>query len=393
MTANKVRNIEVGIIIGAVVLVILAAVGPVHCQVIPGIQHIVIIVSENRSFDHMFGTYPGADGVTIGHMRNGVTVPLAHSTDPPLVSCTHSWGADHSDVDGGLMDGFAGNCGTINGINQAYVQLWQSDIPQLWGLAQQYVLSDHFFPCLGGPSYGQHICLGAGYSYFISNPNNTNNWGCDAPSTTTATWLDPVTNVQSKKFPCQSVQTVTDEADAAGITWAAYTAPSGQAGFQWAWPDYFSQIRFGADWATKMHNVDNFAADALGGNLAQVTWIIPRYLQSGHPNASIHNNEAWIMAQVNAVRNSANWSSTAIFLFWDDWGGYYDHVAPPIVDKYGNGIRVPLLVVSPLLTRPGSIDKTVYDFGSVMKFTEQQFGLGCLTARDCNATSVVGMFQ
>jgi phospholipase C len=392
MTPGKARNVETWILLAVAVLVIFAVIAPLHCQVIPGVQHVVIIVSENRSFDHMFGTFAGAEGVTIGQTKTG-PLALAHSTDPPLANCSHTWTQSHADIDAGKMDGFLSGCKTINGINQAYVQLWQSDIPQLWALAQQNVLADHFFPCLSGPSYGQHVCLGAGYTNFIGNPNYGASWGCDAPANTTAKWMDPLTGVQSLKFPCQSTKTVTDEADVAGVTWAVYEPLAGQNGYQWAWPDYFSQIRFGANWSTNIRSIDSFPTEVAAGQLAQLTWLIPKYKDSGHPLSGIHSNETWIMAQVNAIKNSPMGSSTAIFVFWDDWGGYYDHVAPPNLDRFGDGIRVPLIVVSPLLTHPATIDKTIYDFGSVLKFAEDQFGLACLTARDCNATSLAGMFQ
>ena len=121
-------------------------------QSMAGVRNVVMIVSENRSFDQMFGTSPGAEGTLIGHMKNGVAVALAHSTDPPLANCGHTWTDAHADVDGAKMDGFAPFCATRNDVNQAYVQLWQSD-PQLWALAQSGVVADHHFAPIAGPSF------------------------------------------------------------------------------------------------------------------------------------------------------------------------------------------------------------------------------------------------
>lgn len=373
----------------AMVLLAVSAFGQ-----IAGVQHVVIIVSENRSFDHMFGTYPGADGVTVGQTKTG-PLALAHSTDPPLVNCPHNWGQAHTDIDGGKMDGFAANCSVVGGINQAYVQLWQSDIPQLWALAQSGVVADHHFAPIVGPSFTSHwFIIAAQAANFIDNPSNNWYWGCDAPVGTVARNMDPITKVVTRLYPCAEAQTISDLADVAGVTWLAYTPLAGKdEGYTWVGWDYVPHLRNGPDWTTNMRNIANFAADVAGGTLAQITYLIPNYKDSGHPISSIHNNEAWIMKQVTAMQASPYWPSTVVILIWDDWGGYYDHVPPPNVDVFGDGIRVPLIVVSPLLSRPGTVDKTVYDFGSILKFTEQQFALGCLTARDCNATSLSGMFQ
>lgn len=362
---------------------------------VEGLQHIVIIVSENRSFDHMFGTFPEADGAVVGYGKNGVAIPLAHSTDPPLANCNHTWVAAHMDIDGGKMDGFASSCAVVHGINQAYVQLWQSDIPQLWGLAESGVLADHFFAAIAGPSFTQHLfIIGAQTADIISDPTHTgNDWGCDAPPSTRVTALNPLTGRTFAEFPCVEIGTISDAADAAGVTWAAYTPLEGQNGYQWVGWDYVHHLRYGPDWSGNMRSVADFTSDVAAGHLAQITYLIPPFKVSGHPPAAIHANEQWIMQQLSALQASPEWSSTAVFMLWDDWGGYYDHVAPPDVDKFGDGIRVPLIVLSPLLKKPGSVFKSVTDFGSLLKFTEDQFGLVCLTSRDCHARSLSGMFN
>lgn len=390
-------SIEALVIILAIVLLI--GIGAMHAQTIPGIHHFVIIIPENRSFTHMFGTMPGVDGPKVGKMKNGRTVVLAHSTDPPLANCGHNWANTHSDIDGGLMDGFAAHCPVINGINQAYVQLWQSDMPDLWALAQSGVVLDHMFASVAGPSFSNHwFIIAAQNDGFIDNPTYNWAWGCSARAGTTARHMDAA-GVITQQFPCDTavgapVQTISDLADAAGVTWRAYTPQEGKdIGFAWVPWDYIYRYRFGPVWTTNMFNIDNFATDVANGQLAQLTYLIPKAKDSGHPLASIHDNELWLMKNVNALKASPEWASTVVMVIYDDFGGYYDGLAPPVEDRYGDGIRVAAFAVGPPITHPGTIDHTPYDFSSTLATVELQWNLGCLTPRDCGATSMLSLFQ
>jgi phospholipase C len=363
---------------------------------VPGITHVVIIVSENQSGDHLCPAFPvGFDCASVG-MSAGVAVPLAHGIDPPVANCAHGYSQAKADINDGKMDGFGRYCKIYNHVNQAYTQLYATDIPWLSDLANNAIAgmptrtADHFFESEPDPSYGAHLFLIAGQdANIIGVPNNGYlSWGCDAPATALVLQKDPTTGKNALVSPCVEVPTIAKLADAAGVSLSVYGALPRQYGYSWVSPDYVNSWRNGPDWVN-VHNIANFPADLAQGTLAQITYLIPTFRESGHPLQSMRNNEAWIRTNLEALQASPEWAHTAVFVFWDDWGGYYDHAVPPAKD----GLRVPLIVVSPLLTNAGVVDKRVLDFGSVLKFAEVQFGLGCLTAKDCNAHSLAAEFQ
>lgn len=375
-------------------LLLLFAIGA-YAQV-PRLTHIVIIVGENHSGDNLCPAFPASFDCASFGMSAGQVVPLVHGVDPPLANCGHGYGQAKADVDGGKMDGFAKYCKIFNGVNQAYTQLYATDIPWLSDLANNAIAgmptrtADHFFESEPDPSFGAHLFLIAGQdANIIGIPTNGFfSWGCDAPATVKVLWKNPATGTNSMISPCVRVPTVATLADRAGVSLSVYGAQPGQAGYGFVSPDYVYGWRNGPDWVN-VHNIANFPADVAQGRLSQITYLIPTLKQSGHPPYSMHDNEAWIRTNLEALHASPEWASTAVFVFWDDWGGYYDHVVPPAND----GLRVPLIVVSPLLTNPGVVDKKVLDFGSVLKFAEVQFGMGCLTTKDCNAPSLMEEFQ
>jgi hypothetical protein len=143
---------------------------------------------------------------------------------------------------------------------------------------------------------------------------------------------------------------------------------------------------------TNIIDYRNFAVDAAAGRLPAVTWLVPDYAHSEHPQALMSTGQAWTVKQLNAIMQGTDWASTAVFLLWDDPGGFYDHVPPPTVDTFGFGMRVPLLVISPLV-KPGTIYTKPISFDSVLNFIEYNWQLAPLTARDANAPSIADMFQ
>lgn len=146
-----------------------------------------------------------------------------------------------------------------------------------------------------------------------------------------------------------------------------------------------------AQW-DRLVDTANFYKDARAGKLPQVSWVIPSSAVSEHPPSGVRAGMAYVTGLVNAVMKSKDWNSTAIFISWDDWGGFYDHVPPPSVDQYGYGIRVPGLVISPYARR-GYIDKNVYSFESWLKIVEERFGVSTLTARDSQARDMTAAFD
>jgi phospholipase C len=378
----------------AIALVLFA----VPCLAQNPIQHIIFIVKENRSFDHMFGLFPGADGATEG-MCGSKHVPLtrAHEHTPNL---NHEWGPARQAINGGKMNGFCWVKQPPPATNP-YVQYQQDDIPNYWKYAQNFELADEFFSSLTGASFGNHLYLAAATSnQFITVPsfrdrhkNDNSDWGCDAPPDTRSARIpDPEKHREPiYVYPCMDAQTLTDLLENQGHSWHYYAGEEGSSGYVYSVLDSIPHVRFGQEWLSNVTPPENFAADIAGGTLANFTWITPRFPTSDHPPESICNGENWTVEIINAVMQSKFWSSTVIFLTWDDWGGFYDHVRPPRVDYFGLGIRVPTIVISPW-ARPGVIH-TQYEFASVLKFAEVLFSLPTLTKRDADANDMMDAFD
>lgn len=350
------------------------------------IHHIIFIVKENRTFDDYFGTFQGADGATSGTLSNGKTVALSHQPDSAPDLC-HAWACAVHAIDGGKMDGF-----DIDGGIWAYAQVTEADIPNYFSYARHFVLADHMFSSLHGPSFPNHLYTIAAQSGGVNdNPTSNAAWGCDAPAGVTV----PVMNskgVVSNQYPCFDFQTLADRLQAAGISWKYYAAQKGDFGYNWSTYDAINHIRNSAAWAQHVVPNTEFVTDASSGKLPAVSWLTPTFAESEHPPASTCAGENWTVQQINAVMQGSEWNSTAIFLTWDDFGGFYDHVAPPDLDALGLGPRVPLLIISPY-AKPGYISHTQYEFSSVLKFVEERFKLQPLSARDEGANDMTDSFD
>lgn len=373
-----------------------AHVQKAHASASDFIQHVVFIVKENHTFDNYFGAFPGVNGATTGLVKvNGVdqVIPLNPAVDQPAGYC-HRWTCAHKDYDGGAMDAFnlsSSNCSAPP--YMCYQLASQSFIPNYWSLAQQYVLDDNAFSSLEGPSFPNHlftVAAGSGPDIprsVTSNPNDKFGlpWGCDAPAGTTVKLKNG-----SKVFPCFSFTTLADEMESAGVSWKYYAPPSTDKGYVWSTLDAFSQIRNTSLWSSNVVDWTNFVTDAQNGNLPAFSWLTAPFIDSEHPSATTCTGENWTIQQINAVMSGPDWSSTVIVLTWDDFGGFYDHVTPPSVDKLGYGFRVPFMVISPYAHVNGNpdnshVDHTQLEFSSVIQFAEQVFNLPSLGRRDATA--------
>ena len=371
------------------------------------IQHIVFIIKENRSFDQMFGQFPGADGATTGVTSSGQTIVLGTSPDQLNRDIDHTYYSAVTAANGGQMNQFdlipEGN---INGDELSYTQQTAQTIPNYWTYAQNFVLGDHMFSSMEGPSFPEHLYTVAAQSNGVFNqpyrPANIKsnpqvNWGCDAEPTVWAPMKDSE-GVISNQFPCWDFQTLADSLQNAGISWKYYAPPKGQLGYVFSSLDAVNHIRNGPLWTTNVVNTTQFLSDAsTPGALPTVSWVVTG-LGSEHPPNSTCVGENWTVQQINAIMNGPDWNTTAIFLVWDDWGGFYDHVAPTSVDQFGFGFRVPILVISPYAVQgsgalPGFISHTQYEFSSILKFVETRFGLPPLTQRDTNANDLTDAFD
>lgn len=385
------------------------------------IAHVVVVVQENRSFDTIFMGYPGADTATSGACKpnprlrlclNRRRIPLKPIT---LETCRCLGGTDiqhdHAsfelEYDGGKMDGFDSiGMGTV-GLNRPaglypYAYVVRRETAPYWDLARQYVLADATFSTATTNSFVAHQQLIAGTTRLnddesLTDVPNGYPWGCDAPSGTRTAVIARTGRVsETGPFPCLTqYRTMADVFDAARVSWKYYVAPyrDDLSGGNWNAFDAIRSVRYGNDWKAHVAMPNTaFFDDVRGGTLPQVSWVIPALADSDHPLAGANSGPSWVAAIVNAVGASRYWNDTAIVVVWDDWGGFYDHVAPPQINYTSLGMRVPMLVVSAWAKR-GYVSHTRYDFGSILKYVERTFGTASLGTSDAASNSLDDAFD
>jgi phospholipase C len=368
------------------------------------IKHVVFVLKENRTFDMMFGRFPGANGVSVGVDR-GQPRTLTRGLDAIPTDIKHCYECSLQAWNGGEMDGFA----TISQAadRYAYTQYLPEDEPNYWRWAEDYVLGDNFFASAQGPSFPNHLfAIAATSGGAHENPPQNpalltqhhretglfKSWGCDALDTAYIEVTDSE-GVTKKVPPCFDFLTEGDLLTEAHIPWAYYAATQYQNGYIWSAYSAIRHIRKDPTiWQEHVFPVDSFAEQAKEGLLPPVTWVAPRFELSDHPEYSFCNGENWTTKIVNAIMAGPDWNSTAIFITWDDYGGFYDHVPPPQVDDFGFGIRVPLLVISPY-AKQGYVMDELGEFSSVLRFIEDNWGLTQLTHRDRDATPMLSAFD
>jgi phospholipase C len=359
------------------------------------IEHIVFIIKENRTFDHYFGAFPGADGATTGTISTGATIPLGHAPDRTPRDISHSFQSAVLAINNGGMDQFDLIAGANeNGDYLAYTQYTEADLPNYFTYARLFVLADAFFSSLKGPSFPNHLyTVGAQSGGAINNPSNSaGRWGCDSPANSRVQIEDDEGNLLTPQYPCFDFETLVDELEAKGLSWKYYAPSQGESGYIWSALNAIAHIRLTDVWTQHVVPTAQFVDDAINGALPAVSWVVVNAAQSEHPPASVCVGENWTVEQVNAIMLGSDWESTAIFLTWDDFGGFYDHVAPPVADNFGFGPRVPLLVISPW-AKSGFIDHTVLEFSSVLKLIEERFDLDALTERDAESADLIDAFD
>jgi phospholipase C len=373
------------------------------------IDHVIVIVQEGRSFNDLFLGYPGATTSRTGKDSHGKTIRLQQQ---PLASteelrATFPQAVTAIDYPNGeAMDGFdlaacgsqslpAGS-GTCLGPYQ-YVR--RSDVTTYWDMAKQYVLGDHFFASdLDGAFQGRQYLIAAQAESTWGNPSDSMAWGCDGGTSDTIALLDPSTqpgtptsNTLQACFdppvtPSEDV-TIADELNATHLTWRYYAPGEGtDPGYVWSAYDAIHHIRSSGQWSNVISPQSQVLQDVTNGALANVTWVTPTLENSDRAGSASATGPAWVASVVDAVGKSRFWNSSAIFLTWDDWGGLYDPVPPPLLDYDGLGIRVPVIVISPY-ARAGVVTKKQYEFGSILRYIEGRFGLKALAASDARAAA------
>ena len=357
------------------------------------IQHIVFLIKENRSFDHYYGTFPGADGATSGKISNGTTVPLTPSPDVGPYDIGHSWRDAIIAIDGGHMGKFDQvDAGYVDGFRYPYTQFVESDIPNYFAYARNFVLADRMFSSLAGPSFPNHLYTVAAQSGgAIDDPHASHfNWGCDSDENQTVIVVKPDGKFATEP-PCFDFQTLADSLEDKHISWKYYAPSKGQYGYQFSTLDAIRHIRNSPLWEERVVPDSQFENDAKNGRLPAVSWLITGGANE-HPPLSTCKGENWTVRELNAVMQGPDWNSTVVFLTWDDFGGFYDHVPPPSVGAYSMGPRVPLLIISPY-AKKGYISHTQYDFSSFLKFAERRFNLSALTDDDTRANDMLDSFD
>jgi phospholipase C len=403
------------------------------------IKHVVIIFQENRTPDNLFQdpnlVKEGADIASTGNnFGNTVTLqPVPLGIDYDL---SHAHSAFEDMYDNGNMDG-ANNvpitCATgatdCPPANAPFMYVQASDVQPYYDMAEQYTFGDRMFQTNEGPSFPAHQFIISGTSepsvnspLFVSeNPSgvtgSTNNAGCTAPPAETVTVIDASGSETSNApiYPCFEHPTLPDELDTAGISWRYY-APT--AGSIWTAPNAIQHlcgpnvpppnatVCQSTDWQNNvvLYTTQNSApilTDITSQNLASISWVIPTDVNSDHAgNVNATGGPSWVSAIVNAIGNSEYWSNTAIIVTWDDWGGWYDHVAPPQVILNGSswgsgyvyGFRVPLIVISPY-AKAAYISHVNHDFGSILNFIEKTFNLPSLGFADAYADDLSDCFN
>jgi phospholipase C len=361
------------------------------------IKHVIFLIKENRTFDNLFGTFPGANGTSVG-MDDGVRRPLIKGTDGRTYDdIPHCYQCALTAWDGGAMDGFNQS---ESADRWAYTQLHRDQLPNYWHWAKNNVLFDNFFASAQGPSFPNHLFTIAAQSGGAhDNPrrkpsltHGSNTFGCDAPDEQLVEVYDSEGSIRWVP-PCFDFETEGDLLNRANIPWSYYAASEQQKGYIWS---AYSAIRRYREnpkrWQHHIQPVDGVVRDIEAGVLPPVTWITPRFEVSEHPEYSFCHGENFSTEVIDAVMRSPMWNDTAIFLTWDDYGGFYDHVPPPQVDDFGFGIRVPMMVLSPYAI-DGKVSGELGEFSSVLRFIEDNWGLSKLTRRDREATPMMSAFD
>jgi phospholipase C len=371
-------------------------------------------MQENRSFDTYFGTFTGADGIPANNGKFTVCVPdpRTNGCDAPYHNpadinggAAHTNAAAIADIDGGKMDGFVAEAEKSNrGCSNPDDPLCSNgsepdvmgyhdarEIPNYWTYAKDFVLDDHFFEPVASWSLPDHLYMVSAWSASCTS---------SAPSSCKNNIVGPYTPAQQQRFVNRAIATGTAPVTDAWtdityllhqdrVSWGYYiengtepdcedsaaTCPSRPQNYRT--PGIWNPLPLFADVQAddQLHNiqpVQNFLAAARTGTLPAVSWVTPSGTNSEHPPASVHEGQAWVTNLINTVMSGPDWSSTAIFLSWDDWGGFYDNVQPPTVDANGYGLRVPTIVISPY-ARHGYIDHQTLSHDAFLKFIEDNF--------------------
>lgn len=374
------------------------------------IFHVVIIVQENRTVDDLFNGFPGANTTRSGLDSNGRTISLKliKLTAPYLLYHQHkSFSAeyDNGKLDGWNLDGSdceqPGRCPSAD--RRAYGYVPQKETEPYWTMAEDYAFADNMFQTNQGPSYPAHQYLISGTSTIsdgsklraAENPYNTEHrdgpfGGCDSPNGTLVSLIDQSGKESQRIYPCFKRISLAHVLDNHGLTWRYYQNQPGPG--LWKAYDSIREIRYSRRYRNVVSPSAQVLTDIRRGKLANVTWVTPSVEASDHSGTTNGTGPSWVASVVNAVGESEFWNSTVIFVTWDDWGGWFDHVKPPVYNSYELSFRVPLIVISPY-AKAGYVSHVQHEFGSILKFIEENFGLPSMHTTDVRADNLSDCFN
>lgn len=388
--------------------------GSQNLEGIHKIRHVIVIMQENRSFDEYFGVYPGVDGL---QKKDGEFI--ACLPDPKRGQCERPYhdlqnvdgGGPHSaqnvtaDIDKGKMDGFiaeaeSGRKGCLNMVNPACTNSsgidvmgyrdWR-DIPNYWSYAREFVLQDHMFEPNASWSLPAHLFEVSAWSAYCTEhndpqsckndvqnpglppdfmPNNKKAHEINPPiyAWTDLTYLLHKSHVNWGYFIVKGTEPDCEDDEAESCTPVRQNA---QTPGIWNPLPYFDTVKNDGQ-LKNIQPIETFLAEAKSGTLPAVSWIVPSGEVSEHPPALVSTGQTFVTGLINAVMEGPDWKSCAVFLVWDDWGGFYDHVVPPSIDENGYGLRVPGITISPY-AKTGYIDHQTLSFDAYLKFIEDDF--------------------
>ena len=378
------------------------------------IKHVIVVMQENRSFDSYFGTFPGAVGIPMSKGVSTVCVPnpTAGCTRPYHDTADVNGGGPHgepnaiADVNSGKMNGFIKQRASANkrctNPNDPTCSLkvtpdvmgyhTAAEIPNYWAYAKDFVLNDHMFEPVSSWSEPDHLYMVSAWSAKcktrspsscvndIVGPYGVNRFdravNAELARGTTSidlawtdiTWLLYAHHVSWAYYVQTGVQPdcANNSAVTCGSVLQSYRTPG-----IWNPLPLFGDVQQDHQLGN-IKPLDSYFAAAKAGRLPAVSWVTPSGPDSEHPTASVHQGQAYVTAVINAAMKSPDWDSTAIFLSWDDWGGFYDNVVPPKVDQNGYGLRVPSIVISPY-AKKGFVDHQILSSDAYLKFVEDDF--------------------
>ena len=327
-----------------------------------GIAHVLILMQENHSFDNYFGSFPGTDSVAPDFTVEGSA--RFHIASTVSGNLPHSVAVARAAMNGGKMDRFV----AAEGSPETLGYYDSRDIPNYWAYAKRFALADRFFSSFAGPTLPNHL-----FAVAAQSPGVEENLS-----------RPPAGGFRFASLP--------DALEEAGVSWKSYVGQKDPQRFDALNPlAGFPSLQHGGS-PSKLVSTGELFKDIRSDTLPAVAWIFPSAEESEHPLTDIRIGMWYVTSIVNALMKSSSWQSTVLIVTWDEYGGFFDHAAPPTRNGTMLGPRVPALVISPW-ARPGFVDHTSYDFSSILRFVEDRFGVPPLAAWDRDAASIAGMLD